>query len=65
MNIEIYYEEQLIDFEQVKVKNFSEKMIQDRENKPINDIDFSSIKMLVGDKDVMELCFQHTKKELV
>ena len=65
MNIEIYYEGQLIDFEQVKVKNFSEQMIENREKRPINDIDFSSLKMLVGDKDLMELSFQHTKKELV
>ena len=63
MNIE--RDNQQIDIKNVMFKDFREET-QLMKNKLMDEsIDFSSIKKLVGEKNIMELAFQQTKVELL
>ncbi len=56
---------QPIDLKNVMFKDFREET-QLMKNKLMDEsIDFSSIKKLVGEKNIMELAFQQTKVELL
>jgi len=56
---------QQIDLKNVMFKDFREET-QLMKNKLMDEsIDFSSIKKLVGEKNIMELAFQQTKVELL
>jgi hypothetical protein len=56
---------QQIDIKNVMFKDFREET-QLMKNKLMDEsIDFSSIKKLVGEKNIMELAFQQTKVELL
>lgn len=52
---------------ELDVKNIllNNEMLKKRENLFNIDIDFSSIKSLRGDKKILELTFNDTKKELI
>jgi hypothetical protein len=60
MNIEMNDTE--LDVKNILLNN---EMLKKRENLFNIDIDFSSIKSLRGDKKILELTFNDTKKELI
>lgn len=63
MKIEIYENEEILNFDNVFITKFEDSI--ESKMKEINDyvIDFQSIKELKGEKTLMELAFQHEKKE--
>ena len=65
MKLEIFNEETKIDLDNVKFKDFNEETQYRKDLLSNVDIDFSSISTLRGEKTLMELAFQETKKELV
>ena len=65
MRIEIYNDETKIELDNIMFKDFNEETQYRKDLLSKFDIDFSSISTLKGEKTLMELAFQHTKKELV
>ena len=65
MKIEIYNEEIKIDLDNIMFKDFNKETQYRKGVLSLVEIDFSSISKLKGEKTLMELAFQATKKELV
>lgn len=65
MKIEIYKNETKIELDNVILKDYSEEIKQKKDEFNNNILDFSSISILKGEKTLMELAFQETKKELI
>jgi hypothetical protein len=63
MKLEIYKDGERLDFENISITRYENKVFQLGEK--INDmtIDFSSIHELTGDKDVLEKAFIHELEE--
>ena len=65
MRIEIYNDETRIELENIIYKDYSDDIKQKRDEFNEKELDFSSISTLKGEKTLMELAFQETKKELI
>ena len=65
MKIEIYNTDIKIDLDNVMFKDFNEETQYRKGLLSQVNIDFSSINTLKGEKTLMELAFQETKKELI
>jgi hypothetical protein len=65
MKLEIFNEETKIDLDNVKFKDFTEETQYRKDLLSKFNLDFTSISTLRGEKTLMELAFQETKKELV
>ena len=63
MNLEIYLDDQKIDMTNISVTKFNELFEIEKHLFSQSQIDFSSIHNLSGNKDLLELAFQHQKKE--
>jgi hypothetical protein len=64
--IEIYNNNEKIDIKSISlIDRFNEEMITKKDLLSSVKLDFSSISRLRGEKTLMELSFQHIKKELV
>jgi hypothetical protein len=63
--IEIYLDDQKLDMENILVTNFNEIIAMNKHLFSKTEIDFSSIHYLKGNKDLLELAFQHQKKESI
>jgi hypothetical protein len=62
--IEIYNNNEKIDIKSISlIDRFNEEMIAKKELLSTQEIDFSSIKSLKGEKIILELSFQNEKKE--
>jgi hypothetical protein len=61
--MEIYNDNMIIDLSQISVKDFRKETEINRENLP--QMDFTSIKLLQGEKKLLGLAFNKTKKELL
>lgn len=61
--MEIYKDNMILDLTQVSVKDFRNETLIKRENLP--SFNFSSISMLKGEKNILGLSFDATKKELL
>jgi hypothetical protein len=63
MKIEIFNDENKIDVDNVKFKDFTEET-QHRKNLLLNfDLNFSYVKLLNGDKILLDIAFQQQKQE--
>lgn len=65
MKIEIYNDEIKIDLDNIMFKDYNTETQYRKRLLSQFDIDFGSISTLKGEKKLMELAFQDTKKELV
>ena len=65
MRIEIYNNETKIDLDNVMFKDFNEETQYKKDLLSKVEIDFTPISKLKGEKTLMELAFQETKKELI
>jgi hypothetical protein len=65
MRIEIYNNETKIDLDNIMFKDYSDEIKLKKDQFIKNELDFSSISLLKGEKTLMELSFQETKKELI
>lgn len=65
MRIEIYNNETKIELDNIVIKDYTDDLKEKRDEFSKNEIDFSSISTLKGEKTLMELAFQETKKELI
>lgn len=63
MKIEIYENEEKLDFSNISITDFNTYVEMAGYTFSNKEIDFSSIGDLKGDKETMELAFQYTKKE--
>lgn len=63
MNIEIYLEDQKLDMENISLTDFNEELQISKYLLSQTELDFSSIRYLVGDKNMLDKSFQHQKKE--
>jgi len=63
MKIEIYENEQLLDLENIYIRENNFEIDDIKDNYKEYDVDFSYIKHLKGEKIILELAFQHEKKE--
>lgn len=63
MNIKIFENEELIDFVNVTLTNFREETQLKKDIFSQTIIDFSSIKQLNGNKQILEKAFQNQKVE--
>ena len=63
MNIEIYENNELLDFENISITRYENKVFQLGEKLKDMTIDFSSIHELTGDKDILEKAFIHELEE--
>ena len=65
MKIEIYNDETKIELDNVMFKDFNEETQYRKDLLSKIEMDFTSISKLKGEKTLMELAFQETKKELI
>jgi hypothetical protein len=65
MRIEIYNDETKIELDNVMFKDFNEETQYRKDLLSKIEMDFTSISKLKGEKTLMELAFQETKKELI
>jgi hypothetical protein len=63
--IEVYLKDEKLDMENILVTNFNEITAMNKYLFSQTEIDFSSIHYLNGNKDLLELAFQHQKKESI
>jgi hypothetical protein len=63
MKIEIYKDEELIEMENILITDFGEFVDSQKERRKDMTIDFSVIKLLQGEKNILEQTFQDEKKE--
>lgn len=63
MNIEIYVDDKQLDMKNVSVANFNQKTQEIKDKFAETKLDFSTIKMLKGDKKILDLAFQQQKAE--
>lgn len=63
MKIEIYRNEELIEMENILITDFGEFLNSQIERRKDLKIDFSVIKNLQGEKNILEQAFQDEKKE--
>jgi hypothetical protein len=63
MNIEITENEQIIDFGNVLLKDYRNELSFIMYSFSKNELDFSSIHSLFGNKEMLESSFQHQKKD--
>ena len=63
MNIEIYENDVRLDFENISITRYENKVFQLGEKIKDITIDFSSIHELTGNKDVLEKAFIHELNE--
>lgn len=63
MKIEIYENNERLDFENISITRYENKVFQLGEKLKDMTIDFSSIHELTGDKDVLERAFIHELNE--
>jgi hypothetical protein len=63
MNIEIYLEDQKLDMENISLTDFNEELQISKYLLSQTELDFSSIRYLVGDKNMLDKSFQHQLKE--
>jgi hypothetical protein len=63
MKIEIYKNEELLDLENIYVRENNFEIDDIKDNYKEYDVDFGYIKYLKGEKIILELAFQHEKKE--
>ena len=63
MKIEIYENNERLDFENISITRYENKVFQLGEKIKDITIDFSSIHELTGDKDVLEKAFIHELEE--
>lgn len=57
--MEIYYENQKLNFEDVSITRFELKLFELGQKFYDTDLNFNSIKELKGDKDILEKAFLH------
>lgn len=62
MNIEIFYDEVLINFELLKEIDYRKELEEDRQRLDGVDINFESIKLLKGESIILETAFQEQKE---
>lgn len=65
MNIEINIKKFKVNVEGIYIDDYTEKYEKNREYFSEHFIDFSCLSELKGDKSLLEMSFQDTKKELV
>ena len=65
MKLEIYKENQLINIENLAVTDFGDFIQSQVDNRKNIVIDFSSINVLKGEKNIIEQVFQDEKKEIL
>ena len=65
MNIEIFKNEKQLNVKDSISVNYADNVKIQVKVLPYMDINFESIAQLKGEKKLMELAFQHTKKELI
>lgn len=65
MNIEIFKNEELLNVKDSISVNYADNVKIQVKVLPYMDINFESIAQLKGEKKLMDLAFQHTKKELI
>lgn len=65
MNIEIFENEEKIDLSSLSITNYTEELGKIRDKVIMYDFDLSSIKLLKGEKNILENAFISIKKELV
>lgn len=65
MKIELYNNDIMIDLDNVMYKDYNEETQYRKVLFSKYDLDFSPIHLLKGEKTLMELSFQETKKELI
>jgi hypothetical protein len=65
MKIEIHENENLIDLSNVSVTDYKAEIDKKREQLHDIVVDFSVIKILKGDKNIIDLSFQDSKNELL
>lgn len=65
MKIEIHENENKIELSNISVTNYREEMVKKKEELYKIKIDFSVIKSLKGDKNIIDLSFQDSKNELL
>lgn len=63
MKIEIYRNEELIEMENILITDFGEFLNSQKDRRRNLEIDFSVIKTLQGEKNILEQAFQDEKKE--
>ena len=63
MNIEIYLDDQQLDISNVSIKDFNKDTQDKKELLSTQEIDFSSISKLKGEKTLLEKSFQQQKAE--
>lgn len=63
MKIEIYRNEEKLEMENILITDFGEFVESQKENRRDMKIDFSVIKLLQGEKNILEQVFQDEKKE--
>jgi len=59
MKMEIYKDGEMIDLQNVSITKFENKLFQLGQEFYNTDLNFSSIKQLKGDKDILEKAFLH------
>jgi hypothetical protein len=64
-NIEIEKYGEVIDIENILITDFGDFFKSQVENRKDNNIDFNSIHLLHGEKNIMEQAFQDIKKESI
>lgn len=64
-NIEIEKYGEIIDIENILITDFGDFFKSQVENRKDNNIDFTSIHLLHGEKNIMEQSFQDIKKESI
>jgi hypothetical protein len=62
MNIEIFYDEVLINFEPLKLIDYRKELEIDRQRLDGVEIEFESIKLLKGESIILETTFQEQKE---
>lgn len=63
MKIEIYKDETKLEMENILITDFGEFVQSQIERRKDMNIDFSVIKLLQGEKNILEQAFQDEKKE--
>jgi hypothetical protein len=63
MKIEIYKDETRLEMENILITDFGEFVESQKERRKGITIDFSVIKLLQGEKNILEQTFQDEKKE--